>query len=129
MAGGSLIYNGYPLSEMSVGDSTVGASGSGPAVFNMSGGTLHAGLFGSEAFSMGFLTGGNSLGLVVGNSGSVGVFNQSGGLNVVHGYGFFALGARSLPRYARKRHVQPVRRHPEYERGESELGGWSEFVE
>ena len=40
MTGGQLIINGTAgPSEISVGDSTVGGTGSGPAVFNLSGGT------------------------------------------------------------------------------------------
>ena len=93
LSGGSLIINGTAgPSEISVGDSTIGGSGSGPAVFNLSGGTLYAGLFGSEAGNFG-LNGGNTMGLVVGSYGTTGIFNQTGGLNIVHGYGYFAVGS------------------------------------
>ena len=47
-----------------------------PRVFNMSGGTVRAGR--SAAID----TVGNSMGMVVGNTGSVGIVNQSGGLMV-----------------------------------------------
>ena len=97
MNGGLLIVNGVAgPSYLSVGDSTIGGAGSGPAYFNMSGGTVYAGLFGGEAGNFG-LPGGNSIGLIVGEGQSPnssvpscpGIVNQSGGLMIVHGYGCF----------------------------------------
>ena len=96
MTGGLLIVNGTNnVSAMYVGDSTVPGGGAGPAVFNMSGGTLYPGLFGGETPNFG-LNGGNSVGLIIGGLGTPGIFNQYDGDVIVHGYGAFDLGSRDI---------------------------------
>ena len=42
------------------------------------------------------LPGGNTVGLFVGGNGAPGIFNQSGGLVIVHGFGAFDLGSRDF---------------------------------
>ena len=85
MSGGSLVVGASGLGEFSIGDGSIPGT-SGPAVFTMSGGTIRAGIFGTEGPN------GNIMGLSVGQEGATGIFNQEGGLVVVHGFGYFALG-------------------------------------
>ena len=82
MSGGSLLVSSNGIAEMAVGDGNTAGIGTGPAVFTMTDGTITAGIFGS----------GNLLGLAVGQNGGTGIFNQQGGLVVVHGYGAFFIG-------------------------------------
>ena len=86
MTGGSLTVDAGGPSEMIVGTAGIGGSGSGPAVLNISGGSL---LCGQDAIG-----GGGVMGLFIGTVGANGLVTQSGGIVVVHGMGGqFALGA------------------------------------